>query len=292
LGSLVQLFTSNSLLPSGVGLPAQFNSNLYVSNKSWSAFNGLIATLRKRFSGGLQMDFNYTFSHSIDNSSIVANNVGNGVPGGLVALCDAINLNACRGNSEFDVTHSIVATAIYDLPFGHGKRFATSSAHWVDKFIGGWQVAGISTWRTGFAFPVISGAHTTNTSADALAIFSGNRSALTENIHTDPSQNDAIQFFANPANALGAFSPVTGLQIGNRDILRGPHFSNWDLAVVKSFPIFSEKYKLVFRTDAFNALNHPNFSLPSNNINSPTFGQITTTSGSPRVLQFALRLDF
>jgi Carboxypeptidase regulatory-like domain/TonB dependent receptor len=292
LGNLVQFFTSNGLLPPGVGLPAQFNENLYVSNKAWSAYNGLIATLRKRFSNGLQMDFNYTFSHSLDNSSIIANNVGNGVPNGLVALCDAIHLNACRGNSEFDVTHSIEANAIYDLPFGRSKRFAANSPRWADEIIGGWQIAGITTWRTGLAFPVVSGTHTASVGADALAIFNGNGSALGESIHTDTSQNNVIQFFADPTKALAAFSPVSGLQTGNRDILHGPHFSNWDLALVKSFPLFSEKYKLTFRTDAFNAFNHPNFSLPNTNINSPTFGQISSTSGNPRILQFALRFDF
>lgn len=292
LGNLVQFFTSNHLLPPGVGLPSQFNSNLYVSNKGWSAYNGLIATLRKRMSNGLQMDFNYTFAHSLDNSSIVANNVGNGIPGGLIALCDAINLKVCRGNSEFDITHSIVVNAIYDLPFGHGRHFGANSSAWLNQIIGGWQMAGITTWRTGLAFPVVSGVHTTATSADGLAIFNGDRAALTEGIHTDPNQNNAIQFFADPAKALAAFSPVTGLQVGNRDILRGPHFSNWDLAVVKTFPIHSEKYRLTFRTDAFNAFNHTNFSLPNANINSPTFGQITTTSSAPRVLQFALRFDF
>lgn len=78
----------------------------------------------------------------------------------------------------------------------------------------------------------------------------------------------------------------------------GPHFSNVDLAISKNFPLFSEKYKLQFRAEAYNAFNHPNFALPSAiNINQSNFGQITSTAStsgdqSARVLQFALRFDF
>jgi hypothetical protein len=294
LGALLAGLTQSPvpLLPPGVGLPSQFTGNTYASNKGWSSYNTMLVTLRKRLSRDLQFDFNYTFSHSIDNSSVVTNNNGNGFAGASVVLCDAINLNACRGNSEFDITHSISTNAVYDLPFGRGHFIGRDSSRALDEAIGGWQVSGIVTWRTGLAFPVQSGVSTTSLSADALAIFNGNRSALSTNIHTDTANNNFIQYFANPALAQTAFSPVTGQQIGNRDILRGPGFTNWDLALIKSFPLFRERYKLQFRAEAYNAFNHPNFSLPNSNVNSTNFGVISTTSGAPRVLQFALRFDF
>jgi len=97
---------------------------------------------------------------------------------------------------------------------------------------------------------------------------------------------------------LAAFSPPMGLQTGSRDELRGPRFSNVDLAVVKNFPVLHERYKLQFRAEAYNAFNHPNFALPASiNINATNFGLInstTSTSGdqAARVLQFALRFDF
>jgi hypothetical protein len=245
------------------------------------------------------MDFNYTFSHSIDNFSSVSNNNGNPFNNAQSVLCDAVNLGTCKGNSEFDVTHQISGDVIYDLPFGRGKTFARNSSRWLDEIIGGWQTSGIYTWRTGFAFPVLSSASTTTFGNTAYPIFNGNNSALQVDPHTDPNlSNNGIQLFKNPAAALAAFSAPTGLQTGSRDELRGPRFSNVDLAVVKNFPLFREKYKLQFRAEAYNAFNHPNFALPANtNFQQSNFGQITHTSSTSgdqqaRVLQFALRFDF
>jgi hypothetical protein len=299
-GNLVGIassLTQAGLLSPGVGLSPQFLSNYYLSNRAWSSYNAMIATLRKRLSHDLQLDFNYTFSHSIDNSSQTAHNNSNPSVNAISALCDARNLNNCRGNSEFDVTHQISSTVIYDLPFGRGKWIGRNSARWLNEAIGGWEVAGIVTWHTGFAFPITSNAETTGFNTSAFALFNGNRSALDVNVHTDPNNNNIIQLFANPAAARAAFSPVTGQEIGSRDILRGPRFANTDLSVAKYFPLWSEKYKLQFRAEAYNAFNNVDFSLPISgganiDLNPAQFGQITTTSNSARVLQFALRLDF
>jgi hypothetical protein len=117
--------------------------------------------------------------------------------------------------------------------------------------------------------------------------------------HTDPNlSGNGIQLFADPTAALAAFSAPTGAEYGTRDVLRGPHFANVDLALAKTFSLWSEKYKLQFRAEAYNAFNHTNFALPSSiNINATNFGQITSTSSvsgdqSARVMQFALRFDF
>jgi hypothetical protein len=297
---LAQTFTgAGLLLPPNVGISSQFASNYYFANKAWSNYNGLIAILRKRLSRNVQMDFNYTFSHSIDNFSAITRNVGNSFNNAQSVACDALNLNTCKGNSEFDVTHQVSGDVIYDLPFGRGKSIGRNFSRWLDEAVGGWQVSGIYTWRTGFAFPVLDNASNITFGNTAYPIFTGNSSAIAINPHTDPNLNgNGIQLFANPTAALAAFSAPTGLQTGTRDELRGPHFSNVDLALAKNFPLWSEKYKLQFRAEAYNAFNHPNFSLPSSiNINSSNFGQITTTSStsgdqSARVLQFALRFDF
>jgi hypothetical protein len=292
LGNVVDFMSFFSLVPPGVGISPQFVVNAYITNKSYSAYHSLFTVLRKRLSRSFQMDFNYTFSHSIDNTSLTANNNGNQPAAAIVFVCDATNLRVCRGNSEFDVTHQISANGVYDLPFGKGRWIGGNANRALDEVIGGWQLSGILSWRSGLAFPAQSGNDTVSLAVDAGAIYDGNRSALASRIHTDTANNNVIQFYANPTVAAGAFSNVTGLQIGNRDTLRGPHFSNVDLGIAKNFPLFGEKYKLQFRTDAFNVFNHPNFSLPNTDINSSNFGVITTTSGAARVLQFALRLDF
>ena len=299
LNGLIRGLAQSANLPPNVGFTSQFVSNYYLSNKSYSDYNAMLVVLRKRLSYNVQMDFNYTFSHSIDNFSAISRNNGNPFNNAQSVLCDATNLGTCKGNSEFDVTHQITGDAIYDLPFGRGKAFAHDTSRWLDEIIGGWQVSGIYTWRTGFAFPVLSNAFTTTFGNSAYAIFNGNTSALQVDTHTDPNlSNNGIQLFKNPQAALAAFSAPTGLQTGSRDELRGPRFSNVDLALAKSFPLWGEKYRLQFRAEAYNAFNHPNFALPASiNINQTNFGQITSTSSisgdqSARVLQFALRFDF
>jgi hypothetical protein len=294
LGGALFPLVSSGLLAPNVGLPSQFFVNALGSNKGWSSYNGLLVTLRKRLSHNLQFDFNYTFSHSIDNSSIVANNNGNFAAGAYTVMCNPIDLSVCRGNSEFDATHQVSSNFVYDLPIGRGQSLGGNSARWLDEVIGGWQVSGIVTWRTGLALPVQSGVSTTSLAADNGALFTGSPAAVSTSLHTDTKNNNQIQFFTDPTKAAAAFSPVTGLQVGNRDTMRGPHFSNADLGVAKNFRLSKERYRLIFRADAFNAFNHPNFALPNTNINTSTFGVITATVGQEesRVLQMSLRFTF
>jgi Carboxypeptidase regulatory-like domain len=280
------------LVPPNVVIPSQFFVNALGTNKGYSSYNAMFVTLRKRLSRNLQLDFNYTFSHSIDNSSIIANNNANFVAGTTEILCNPYDLSACKGNSEFDATHQISSDFVYDLPVGRNQFIGRNSARWLNEIIGGWQASGIITWRTGLALDAVGGGSTTSLAADNGANFNGNSYAVRSNIHTDA--NGQIQFFADPTAALGAFSFVTGMQTGSRDTLRGPHFSDFDLGVAKNFPLFGEKYRLQFRADAFNAFNHPNFGLPDSGITSSTFGVITTLAGQEpsRVMQLSLRFDF
>jgi hypothetical protein len=272
------------VIPQNVGLAGQFSVNSYISNAGSSNYDAMLLTLTKRYTSGLQFQFNYTFSHSIDNVSTVANTV----VGGLV--CDVRNLRVCRGNSDFDVTHLITADGVYDLPFGKGKRFASHPSGWLNQIIGGWQFGTVATWHTGFAFSTSTDAFPVNFFVNSPAILTGNGSALASSIHSD--KTGAIQMFANPTAALGAFSFTNGGQVGSRNTLRGPGFWNFDTRFTKQFAL-RESYKLTFQWDAFNAFNHTTFTDPAADINSPaTFGQITSQASANRVMQFALRLDF
>jgi len=287
-------FTILGLVPANVVIPPQFFVNALGTNKGYSSYHAMFVSLRKRLSHNLQFDFNYTYSHSIDNSSVIANNNGNFVGGSTQVLCDAYNLNACRGNSEFDAKHQITSAILYDLPIGRRQPFVSNAPRWLDEMIGGWQVSGIVTWRTGLALNTVGGGSVTSLAADNGALFNGDTQAIGSGLHTDTANNNQIQFFANPQKALTAFSPVTGQANGSRDVLYGPHFSNVDLGVAKNFPLWGEKYRLQFRADAFNAFNHPNFGLPNTSINGNTFGVITTQVGQElaRVMQFSLRFEF
>jgi hypothetical protein len=286
------------LISPGVGLNPQFGSSLYVTNKGYSNYNGLLATLHKKPSRGLQFDLNYTWAHSIDNISAAANNAfGNGAGAGGI-MCDSINIGVCRANSDFDVQQAVTADWVYDLPVGRGKAFGSSMPRWADEVVGGWSIAGLASWRTGLAFQTVANAFPISFADNIPAVFNGDNGAIKVNTHEEinaASGNPTIQLFKNAPAALGAFSGPLGLQAGSRNNLRGPHYSNFDIGLLKHFPI-TEQVNMEFRADAYNAFNHPNFELPGTSgtadISSPsTFGVITSDYGA-RVLQLALRVDF
>jgi len=283
------------MIPSNVGLDPQFSSQLYFGNKSYSNYNALLTSLHKKMSHGVQFDINYTFSHSIDNSSTIANNAeGTNATGGYGGfLCDAIQLRSCRGNSDFDITHLVSADGIFELPFGKGHLVGRNASGWLNQVIGGWQVAVLNQWHTGFAFTTVSEAFPVSFNANSPAVFIGNRSDIKVRIHDDPTTGQ-IQLFANKDAALGAFTGPIGLDGPTRNNLRGPRFSNTNLSLNKHFQLH-ENYGLEFRAEAYNLFNQVNFALPVGSvadINNPsTFGVITSDAGA-RVMQFSLRFDF
>ncbi len=283
------------LMPSNVGLDPQFSSQLYFGNKSYSNYNGLLTSLHKKYSHGLQFDINYTYSHSIDNSSTIANNAtGTNATGGYGGfLCDAIQLGSCRANSDFDMTHLLSADGLYDLPIGRGKAMANNIPGWLNHVIGGWQVSALELWHSGFAFTTVTEAFPVSFNANSPAVFTGTRHDVRNHIHTDPTTGQ-IQLFADPTAALNAFTGPIGLQGPTRNNLRGPRFSNTDLSLNKHFPI-RENLGLEFRAEAYNAFNHVNYALPIGSvadINNPSIFGVINSDAGPRVMQFSLRLDF
>ncbi|HWZ96551.1 MAG TPA: carboxypeptidase-like regulatory domain-containing protein [Candidatus Dormibacteraeota bacterium] len=284
LSDTMQALNAFGFTANNAGMAGQFSTNAYIGNFGSSSYNGMLVSLRKNPSHGLEFTFNYTLSRSIDNVSSVANTV----IGGLV--CDATNFRVCRGPSDFDVTHLFSAYGVYDLPFGRGQAIGRGINKGLNVLIGGWQVAGIFTAHSGFAFSTNTGAFPVGFVFDSPAVLTGPASALSTHIH---DANGRIQYFADPTTALGALSNPFGGEIGNRNNLRGPGFVNVDLSLIKKFQMpWSEQHSITFRADAYNVANHTNFSDPGANINSPTFGQITSQANPNRVLQLALRYDF
>ncbi|HKP45868.1 MAG TPA: TonB-dependent receptor [Pyrinomonadaceae bacterium] len=281
---LLQRLYALALLNPNVGMSAQFGTNLYISNQGASSYNGMLLSLRKRFSQGLQFDFNYTWSHSIDNGSSVANTV----TGGLV--CDLTNLRVCRGDSDFDVRHLVNANFIYELPFGRGKMFGSSAPGWVDHIIGGWEVSGIFAARSGLAFTTTTTAFPRGFNFNSPAALVGSLEP-TAFLHNDTS-NNTIQYWNDATAALATLRFPHHGEIGNRNVLRGPGFWNLDTAVLKNIKMPWEGQRIQLRWESYNALNHNSFGLPNASFTSASFGQITTSSSTPREMQFAIRYEF
>ena len=292
----IQNLRANSLLGPNVGLSSQFGTNAFVTNKGSSSYDGMLLSLRKRFSAGFQFDVNYTWSHSIDNQSTVANTT---TSGGLI--CDATNLRVCRGNSDFDIRHLLNVNGIWELPIGRGRLIGGNAPGWLNTIIGGWELTGIVTARSGLPF------HLATTSWPRTFIFdsangvpvvlSGDTNALKASIHDTPS---GIQFFADPEAALAAVRYPRHGEIGNRNVLRSQPFWNVDSAVLKNFRL-GENHRIQLRWEAYNLFNHNVFAPPSTandpnsnalNIGATNFGIITAVQSTARVMQFGIRWDF
>ena len=286
------------VVDANVGMGSQFSENTFYTNKGFSNYQGLLATLHKNLSQGLQFDLNYTYSHSIDNVSLIANQ---GALGGYGFICDVVRPTLCVGNSDFDQKHIISGVALYQLPFGRGRTFGATMPFWANEIVGGWDISAIPSWHTGTAYTTASSAFVAGYANNAPAILVGSKSTVKP--HPHKTNGGQVSVFADPEAAASAFTGPVGFKIGGRNDLRGPNYVNFDLGVAKDFPVFGDRVKLKFRADAFNAFNHPNFALPStakreNDITSGNFGVISSTVAGAdgvtkaRVLQGALRLEF
>ncbi len=248
-------------------------------------FHALTLTLRRRFASGLQFDFNYTWSHSIDNGS--APESGAGEQG--AAIQNIFNLGQFRGSSDFDIRHNFNANFTYELPIGKGKPFLHNVPGWFNQVIGGWQVSNI--WRYSTPLPsAVAGAlaYNTNYWLSSLAVM--NVPTASGGVHID--QNGIPSLFANTLNASNNFENEPPETAGTRAAVRLAPIFNVDMALSKVFHLPWEGHIIQFRAEAFNALNHPNFTNPSLSLQSPlTFGEFQGTM-APRSMQFALRYEF
>jgi len=275
-------------------MASQFAGNSVYTNKGFSSYNGLLVSLQKNRTHGLDFDVNYTWSHSIDNTSLIANSPA---LSGYGFICDTLRPKQCRGNSDFDTTHYITGFAQYQLPFGRGRAFGGSIPWALDEVIGGWDVSNVFTWHSGNAWSTVTSAFLAGYANNAPAIFTGSQADIRRNVHK--TSNGTLTLFADQAKAVGAFQGPIGFQVGSRNSLRGPQYFNLDTGLSKRFKVVPDwGLNIQLRGDAFNVLNHPNVNAPTTNgsyddITQPSnFGQLTSMNGSPRVLQISARVEF
>jgi hypothetical protein len=266
--------------------PLQNSGLTSFANAGKSSYHAMTVVLRRAISNGWGYDFNYTWSHGIDNGSASETSGG-------ATLQDAFNPNAFRGPSDFDARHSVSANAVVELPFGKGKRLLGGIPTWLDEAVGGWQVSTLYSFSTGTPINcTVGGVYNVNYLSSSYCILGPGAQLPASGFAFD--QNGIPNIFAN-TNASNAFVASYPGVVGNRGVLRGPHMWNDDLAISKFFKLPKEGYRLQLRGEAYNALNHENFANPTVSTAIPTtFGEITKTNASTaaRVLQLALRFDF
>ncbi len=255
-------------------------------NDATSRYNSLQATLAHQFAKGLHFQGAYTYSKSID--PVVSSGAGiYNFP-----LNSQTSLQQSMGLSDFDRTHRLVVSYDYALPF-------FSQAHgWQSAVLSHWSLSGITVFQSGLPFRITDsagasayGTPTPDTATPSLAPGSTLASALTSG-----SVEQRLNEYVNPAAFVPA--PVVGIDGSTgfgtlgRNPFRGPFQQNWDVAVAKTWTV-TESQNLKFSADLFNVWNHPVFDKPSiTDIENPSFGQITNTVGTPRLMQFSLRYAF
>ncbi|HTK75764.1 MAG TPA: hypothetical protein VL371_10940, partial [Gemmataceae bacterium] len=251
------------------------------TNAGKAGYNGLNVVLRKPVSNGWGFDFNYTWSHSLDNVS-GAESDGAGVQ-------DAFNPDGYRGPSNFDTRHAMTANAVVELPFGHKKHYLNAMPRWADAILGGWQVGLLGTMRTGTPANISNaGLYPTNYLTSALGQLRDGASLPANHVFTDEKGIPSIFQSTTVVSLFEGQYPGT---VGTRGIVRVPGSVNFDASLSKSFRLM-EGHVIYLRGEAFNAFNHVNFRTPNLSLATPsTFGQLTATADA-RVMQFALRYEF
>jgi hypothetical protein len=257
-----------------------------------SIYNSLQATVSHKFAHGFHFQAAYTFSKSIDETS-----TGNTLLG--TTINDQTSLADSRGLSDFDRPQRLVVNYVYTLPF------LAQASGWKGAAFSRWEVSGITLLQSGAPFTIYdsqggsvygvgSGTNTPSVTA-SLAPGATMQSAVT----TGPI-GDRLDHYLNPAAfvpapAIGA-DGSTGFGTLGRNIFRGPHQQDWDLSLGKRWQL-RERQSFRFTADFFNVWNHANFANPAYasgvDVRLPSsFAAITSTVGTPRVLQFSGRYSF
>ena len=254
-----------------------------------SIYHALQLRAEKRLSKGLQFLVTYTLSKSIDDSS------GQGLtewlaPGGSASLQDPNNRSLERSLSQFDATHVLNLSYVWDIPIGRGKLLGRNWNPFLNGVLGGWKTNGI--WQFASGQPI--GLSLAN--GQSLPTYGAQRPNLLATLEKGSGPNSKLvnQYFANPEVAIAPAPFTLGTAPRTLPNLRSPGINIANLSLFKEFSLamIREGMRFEIRAEAFNALNHPQFSSPNTEVNSGTFGLITGTSTPPREIQMAVKMYF
>ena len=268
--------------PSGAALQntAVWNTTHWFS-EGISAYHGLEVDVNHHWSKGLQFRGVYTFSKTLDDGDNLNTSVATNSP---AFLSNPLNPMADYGRASFDIRHSGVIQATYDLPFGHN-----ADSLWQKAFVANWQVSGIVTLQSGLPFTPQLSYNPSNDGDTRNPVRPSWNPRFTGNIiNGGPDQYFNPLAFAQPLN--GTYGTV------GRNILPGPSLTQFDLALAKRWTL-SERASIQFRSEFFNLFNHTNLNAPNPVVYaaatgdpSPTAGVITSTATTSRQVQLGLKL--
>lgn len=231
-----------------------------------SNYQGLEIEGQKRYGTGLTIISAFTWSKNLDN----------------LLTRDMWYGTSWKEISALNVGKRFSFAGVWELPYGRGRHFGSSAPVLANLLLGGWQLSSSAEARTGFPLNVTLPTNVANTGGIIQV------PNLVANPNLPRDQRTLNQFFNTAAYTNPAPYTLGNAQFDN---VVGPGYVNLDTSLAKYFPV-RERMNLQFRGEFFNLLNHPNWGLPGTTLGTATFGRITSTTGDPRTLQFALKLLF
>ncbi|MGQ0732645.1 MAG: carboxypeptidase regulatory-like domain-containing protein [Acidobacteriota bacterium] len=281
----------------------QYDSLAAISSIGRSNYHAMLLTLRKKYSGGTQFDFNYTLSQSEDMGSQVERgsafgNSGNGGSSGF--LINSFDPELNYGTSDFDVRHQFNVNGLAELPFGRGKKWGNNAGGVLNHVIGDWSVAGLMRWTSGFPFNVSNcrscWATNWNLTGNAMLV-DPNRLPKTQTTRNAVTSRPSP--FVDAVDALTFFRRQLPGEAGVRNLLRGDGYFTIDASLSKSWSLGFSDHRLRFRWDIFNVTNTPKFDVNQLTVTPDVagFGRYngslaTCDAQAGRCMQFALRYEF
>lgn len=280
-------------VPQNLRPDARFSTQLMVDNLGDSRYRSLQVATRRRFAQGLDFTLAYTWARSRDTTSrdsfgtvpTLVNrgaSAAAGFQGGGSQFAPR-SLSADWGLSEFDVTHNLTFSHLYELPFGKNRLW------------GGWTLSGLAVIRSGEPVNITRGIDYNDDgdiAADRPQLLSGSLSDLYTRRSAGRTQYlipqaDALTRLNTPANVADPFAVIP------RNALRAPRVAYYDLAVGRRFRV-REAVALNFEANFFNLFDQVIFAAPTSNLSSALFGQLTRTlpGSNPRQIQFGVKLVF
>ena len=293
----------------GYGCPAGWNSHFWQDQFSslyaldsigMSYYNAGQFTLRHPSSHGLQMDFSYTLSKSIDMGSDTERSSEFGLnstnTGAFSEILNTWKPYLNRSVSDFDTRHLITVDAVYQLPFGRGKMVGGGSNAFADAIIGGWQLSGINRWASSLPFSLNEPGWTTDWQIESFGVVT---QPVKTHRHYDANGNP--QFFADPdaiTNGIATGGPVRlpyPGEAGERNNFRGDGYFDIDTGLAKRWNL-GEFGALKFAWETYNVLNTVRFddspTSVGGQLTSGNLGVASVLLTQPRRMQFSLRYDF
>ena len=260
----------------------------YQNSIGYGNYNGLEASVARRFNDGFSLRAAYTYSHSLDNAPQELENNSGAPP-------DGRNYARWYGRSDFDIPQRVSFNYVYEFPFGKGKGLVNQGL--LGYALGGFRTSGVYTYYNGRPF-TINGGGSLASALDPFGAATATVNVIGKAVQVGSpdcwfyASNNA-KCAAKSSGLTNAFAAAPAGVIGNsgRNTLRGPGVNVFDAALLREFPLY-ERANLEFRWEVFNVTNTTEFGQPNNNVTSGAVGQITSLAGDPRVMQLALRLSF